>query len=635
MGQLRIVKSSRPTDSQGRIWFKYQSALIVLMGILFAAFVALLAHDMTALRSGELRPHFRDVALLSFIFVAGFATIILLLVHVARARVVVEDLLAKNVELEISKERADEASKSKTQFLSNMSHEIRTPLNGIIGTLQIIDPASLTRENRDSFEIMRRSSLTLLDIVNSILDISKIEADETKVSRRWFELRPFVSDVLTQHGMGASEKGLNFLIHFDATIPKRVFTDPGKVEQILNNLLSNALKFTDSGAVTLSVARRAQDTLTATSYLEDGLELAVSDTGIGITLEDQARLFQPFQQIDASLTRRYAGTGLGLSIVRKLATLLGGEVAVRSRPGAGSTFTVVLPGCISSASTAEEPEVGEVDRADVILLGGYYATIFRAGQVVSQLGAVAKVIFTVNEAEELARSMPKSIRLVVADRRFGGDVLDLLAILSPTPEGWHVPTVLIDGAKSRPVKTADFVVGEVVELFSRSSLLDVLKRSGTLDSIGRRRQQSASPGALKRSIDHLHHLKVLVVDDSSISRRVLERLVRDFGISNVAMAGDAIEAFDMIASDTPDLVMMDIQMPDIDGYSAARIIRQRGYSSLKIVACSAHAFESDVLRSSLEGLDGHVSKPVVAGELEELLSRLFPPVQEPSTPLTA
>lgn len=626
------MKSSRTAVSQERIWSGYQSALIVLAGIVFAAIVALLARDMIALGTGGTRPHFRDVALLVFISAAGFATIILLLVQSARARAAVDDLLAKNVELEISKERADEASKTKTQFLSNMSHEIRTPLNGIIGTLQIIDPASLTRENRDSFEIMRRSSLTLLDIVNSILDISKIESDETKVSRRWFDIRPFVSDVLTQHGLQASEKGLDFLVHFDATIPRKVFADPGKIEQILNNLLSNALKFTDMGAVTLSVARRPHDATPANPDLEDGLEFAVSDTGIGIAEEDQARLFQPFRQIDASLTRRYAGTGLGLSIVRKLASLLGGEVSVRSRPGVGSTFTVVLPECVPSVSTAEEPEAGDTDRPDVVLLGGYYATIFRASQVVSQLGAVAKVIFTEKEAEVLASSMPKSVRLVVADRRFGGDVLDLLAILSPTSEGWQIPTVLIEGTKSKSVKTADFVVGEVVELFSRSSLLDVLKRSGMLDSIGRLRQQAAVPGALKRSIDHLDHLKVLVVDDNSINRRVLERLLRNIGITHVVTAGDATEAFDRIASEKLDLVMMDIQMPDIDGYSAAKIIRQKGYTSLKIVACSAHAFESDVLRSSMEGLDGHVSKPVVAAELEELLRRLFPPGQDTSPP---
>jgi len=630
------VKSGRPAASDDRIWSGYQSALIVLAGIVFASIVALLARDLIALGDGDWRSHYRDLALLSFISMAGLATIILLLVQSARARSAVEDLLAKNVELEKSRERADEASRTKTQFLSNMSHEIRTPLNGIIGTLQIIDPASLTRENRDSFEIMRRSSLTLLDIVNNILDISKIEADETVVSRRWFDLRPFVSDVLTQHGVQASEKGLDFLVHFDTTLPRKVFADPGKIEQILNNLISNALKFTDKGAVTLSVARHARDPRAAEADPQDGLEFAISDTGIGIAQEDQARLFQPFRQVDASLTRRHTGTGLGLSIVRKLATLLGGEVSVRSKPSVGSTFTVVLPGCVPAASPAEEVGSGGVERPDVVLLGGYYATIFRASQVVSQLGAVAKVIFTVREAEEMVRSMPKSVRLVVADRRFGGDALDLLAVLVPTPDGWRVPTILIEGTRSRSPTTADFVVGEVVELFSRSSLLDVMKRSGMLDSIGRLRQQANATGALKPSMDHLHDLKVLVVDDNSINRRVLERLLRNIGISHVVTAGDAIEAFDKIASERLDLVMMDIQMPDIDGYTAAKIIRQKGFSDLKIVACSAHAFENDVLRSSAEGLDGHVSKPVVATELEELLGRLFPSAQEDrSRPLTA
>lgn len=197
----------------------------------------------------------QDLALLLLIAASGLASIISLLIQGHRAKLAGEDLVRKNQELEVLKDRADEASRTKTRFLSNMRHEICTPLNAIIGTLQIIDPVSLTRESRDSFDIIRRSSLSLLDIVNGILDISKIEADEATISKRQFELRPFISDVLTQHGMQATEKKIEFLVRFDPLIPRRVFTDPGKIEQILNNLLSNAIKFTDNGSVMLSANR--------------------------------------------------------------------------------------------------------------------------------------------------------------------------------------------------------------------------------------------------------------------------------------------------------------------------------------------------------------------------------------------
>ncbi len=537
------------------------------------------------------------------------------------------DLLKKNMELELEKIRADEASKTKSQFLSNMSHEIRTPLNGIIGTLQIIDPATLTRENEDYFGIIRRSSLTLLDIVNSILDLSKIEADEVTLSRRNFNLRSLVSDILTHHSVLASEKNIDLLVQFDSSIPEKVFSDPAKVEQILNNLISNALKFTVSGSVTLAVTRRGHDHPPSASEPSDGLEFKVSDTGIGIAAEDLSRLFRPFKQIDGSLTRRYTGTGLGLSIVRKLVTLLGGAVSVASRPGAGSTFIVEIPRAVLAGGTPveEAPEHGTDDNPEVVLFGGWYSTIFRSCQFLSQLGPRLKVVYTLQEAEDFARSVPKSVRAAIVDRRFCGDGVQLMRDLSRHHEGgWTIPTIVIQGTMLQPSEKSEFVVGEVIGLFSRSSLLDVLKRSGVLGEFGKLRKQSDTPAGRANAAGHLGDLRVLVVDDSSINLRVMERLLGNLGITRVATASGANEAISRLADAEYDLVFMDIQMPDIDGYSAAKLIRQRGYGDLKIVACSAHAFESDISRSVEEGLDGHLSKPVMTVELEEVLVRLFP-----------
>lgn len=260
-----------------------------------------------------------------------------------------------------------------------------------------------------------------------------------------------------------------------------------------------------------------------------------------------------------------------------------------------------------------------------MLFGGWYSTIFRSCQFLSQLGPRLKVVYTLQEAEDFARSVPKSVRAAIVDRRFCGDGVQLMRDLSRHHEGgWTIPTIVIQGTMLQPSEKSEFVVGEVIGLFSRSSLLDVLKRSGVLGEFGKLRKQSDTPAGRANAAGHLGDLRVLVVDDSSINLRVMERLLGNLGITRVATASGANEAISRLADAEYDLVFMDIQMPDIDGYSAAKLIRQRGYGDLKIVACSAHAFESDISRSVEEGLDGHLSKPVMTVELEEVLVRLFP-----------
>lgn len=535
------------------------------------------------------------------------------------------DLLTRNMELELERARADEASKAKSQFLSNMSHEIRTPLNGIIGTLQLVDPTGLSRENRDFIEIVGRSSKSLLEIVNSILDISKIEANEEVVSRHCFAIRDLVADILAQHEVRASERHLDVFVCVEDVVPRLAYSDPLKIEQILNNLMSNALKFTESGSVTLTVRRRDGSLDHEDNGYSDGLELEVNDTGIGISDAEAPRLFQPFKQVDGSLTRRFVGTGLGLSIVRKLTEMLGGEVTLRSSPGVGSTFTVVLPGTIrrDESETAKVIGPGPAEGVEVVLLGGAYATVFRAGQTLVQLGARLHSLGTAEEVKAFARSTQTNVRAAVVDRRFAGDAVRFLDDLSREHvAGWNIPTIVIQGAEPIGDSTRDFVVGEIFGRFSPASFVESLQRCGVLEHLAEFRTSfnDASP---QIEFNSLRQLKVLVVDDNSINRRVLERLVRKTGIVDVETASGASEAIDRTAREGFDLVFMDIQMPDMDGYLATKLIRQQGRPGIRIVACSAHAFEADVARSAEEGLDGHLSKPVVLAELQRLLGRLF------------
>lgn len=536
------------------------------------------------------------------------------------------DLLKKNMELELERARADEASKAKTQFLSNMSHEIRTPLNGIIGTLQLVDQAGLSRENSDYVEIVQRSSQSLLEIVNGILDISKIEANEEIVSKRKFDTRNLISDVLSHHEVRANERGVDILVRVDDAVPKFVYSDPLKIEQILNNLISNALKFTERGWVKLTLMR-----LCAVSDDHsrcDGLQIEVADTGIGISESDRARLFQPFWQVDGSLTRRFRGTGLGLSIVRKLSMMMGGEVSLESTPGLGSTFTVLLPDCLREEDQDYAPPsvTGPAQGLKVVLLGADFATVFRAGQIVAQLGASLHEIRTPEDAVDFARSSTPTACAAVVDRRFAGDALRFLDGMAGE-EGcaWQVPTIMIQGSSDEKGPRSNFIVGEIFGRFSRSSFMESLQRSNlfTLDGAPRAPGDGSHQSA---DLARVKNLNILVVDDNSINRRVLERLLRKIGAEQVETASGALDALERTSRKNFDLVFMDIQMPDIDGYSATRLIRQHGLSTIKIVACSAHAFQGDVTRSSEEGLDEHLSKPVVLADLQSLLRRLFPAV---------
>lgn len=543
------------------------------------------------------------------------------------------ELSRRNLELELQKALADDASRAKSQFLSNMSHEIRTPLNGIIGTLQILDTKTLTRENKDLLDIVQRSSRSLLEIVNSILSISKIEANEVDVSNRDFDLWRLVADVLAHYEVQAAEKGIDLLVDFDQSTPRMICTDPIKIEQILHNLISNALKFTDQGSVTL--VTRLSHRIDAEEPGGQNLFLMfrVIDTGIGISEQDQEKIFRPFHQVDGSLRRRYMGTGLGLSIVRKLTSILGGDVSLESRLGAGTTVTVVLPAKQATIAGAGSHVAAQVSRtygdAEVVLLGGQYSTIFRANEVLLQLGRTTRIANTMEEATELAVNPPISAVAALIDQRFEGNAAGVIERLLCNPGGaWRIPTILIETSKSGADDTGSnsldaIFVGGITGRFSRSSLTEVLGKAGlggTRHDAEMESEASLTPPVRKGEFDHL---RVLIVDDNSINRRVLLRLLTNLGLSQTETVSGGAEAIQRVAEKEFDLVLMDVQMPEIDGYLATRLIRENGYSKPKIVACSAHAFETDVTRSLEEGMDGHISKPVQVTELEAILRKFF------------
>lgn len=542
------------------------------------------------------------------------------------------ELSRRNLELELQSARADDASKAKSQFLSNMSHEIRTPLNGIIGTLQILDTKSLTRENQDLLEIVQRSSRSLLEIVNSILSISKIEANEVDVSNRQFDVWRLVADVLAHYEVQAAEKGINLLVAFDQSTPRLICNDPVKIEQVLHNLLSNALKFTEHGSVTLAVRTELHDSGTGMLDSDFVLLLQVIDTGIGISEQDQEKIFRPFHQVDGSLRRRYMGTGLGLSIVRKLTSVLNGTVTLESRLGHGTTITVELPGELPVGMTnvsAQDPDLHRWGtNAEVILLGGQYSTIFRANEVLLRLGKRTLVVETLDEARQLAAALPPSAIAALVDQRFGGDAAVVVEQLTHGPGGqWRIPTILIESRRvpgtARDNALQETFAGGIIGRFSRSSLAEALQKIGLVGARGEPDSPTEHGSDRTTKARDLKHLRVLIVDDNSINRRVLQRLLVNLGLSQTETVGGGAEAIQRVSETDFDLILMDVQMPEIDGYMATRLIRDKGITRPRIVACSAHAFETDVARSMEERMDGHISKPVQLSELEDLLRKFF------------
>ncbi|MCK6264768.1 two-component sensor histidine kinase BarA [Vibrio sp. ZSDE26] len=515
-------------------------------------------------------------------------------------RETLEQLEIQNVELDIAKKRAQEAARVKSEFLANMSHELRTPLNGVIGFTRQMLKTQLTNSQTDYLQTIEKSANNLLSIINDILDFSKLEAGKLALENIPFEFQDSLEEVVSLQATSAHEKGLELTLKIDPKVPVGLVGDPLRIQQVLTNLVGNSIKFTERGNIDISVELRSQK--------DDMVELQfmVRDTGIGISERQQAQLFQAFSQADASISRRYGGTGLGLVITQKLVSQMGGEISLTSRLHQGSTFWFTLRLHITDMPISPAVDSKMLEQRHLLLIEPNMQAASIIQQTLTQEGLIVTYRSSMPEENErydyvilnLAPNKNASVETI-------GEWVEKAKAVSPN---------VIVGTPSTELALSD----HLIQSHHVQCITKPLSRKKLLQTMIANQPPTLLP-VIEPSIHETLPLKVMAVDDNPANLKLITALLKE-RVESIISCTNGKDAVQQAENHAFDIVLMDIQMPHMDGVTACHKIKQTELNAnTPVIAVTAHAMAGERDRLLNAGMDDYLTKPIEEHILHQVL----------------